>query len=385
MIPLFKVFMSDDVHEPMKQVLSSGYIGQGSKVDELEKQLRELFGVDYLNTVNSCTSALQLAVHLIKTSGRKVTTSFKSSQSWDNDAEVITTPLTCTATNFAIMANQVKVRWADVDLNTGNIDLDDIERKLSPKTMTIMIVHWGGYPVDLDRLADIQRKCRSLYGHTPDIIEDCAHAWGSTYKSKLIGTSHHNYAAFSFQAIKHFTTGDGGMLITPNAEEHRRAKLLRWFGLDRESSADFRCAQNIKEFGFKYHMNDIAAVIGLANLKHTADLVKRHQENSAFLDTELASISGLTLLENKPDRKSAAWIYTMRVDRRDDFVRAMAAQKIHVSQVHARNDIHECLSEFRCSLPSMDQFDKEMICMPCGWWVSDEDRQHIVDSVKKGW
>lgn len=370
-IPLFKVFMSDDVVSPMKDVLTSGYIGEGSKVEEFEKTLRNFFGIDYLNTVNSCTSALHLALRLAK-------------EAWHDEYEVLASPLTCTATNFAVMANSMRLRWVDVDLATGNMDLDDLERKISPRTKIVVVIHWGGYPVDLDRLALIGEKCFDLYGFRPIVIEDAAHAWGSTYKNRLIGT-HGNFVTFSFQAIKHLTTGDGGLLISPNAEYHRRGKLMRWFGLDRTSSADFRCSQNIEEWGYKFHMNDIAACIGLYNFPHVSGLVNRHIENSDYLDIALSRLSGVTLLERKQDRKSAAWIYTLRVERRDDFKRAMISRGIHVSQVHARNDIHACLSEFKSLLPNMDIFDKDMICIPCGWWVSDSDREYIVNQIKLGW
>lgn len=373
MIPLFKVFVHPDVPSLVSEVLASGYIGQGPLVEKFEEMLRAHFRVDEVNTVNSCTSALQLAVHLISTGNK-----------WQPGDEVLTTPLTCTATNFAILATGAKLRWVDVDLTTANMDLDDLERKLSPKTKAIMVVHWGGYPVDLDRLKAIQEKCYKLYGFRPPVIEDCAHAWESTYKGDLIGT-HGNYAAFSFQAIKHFTTGDGGMLITPTRQEHERAKLMRWFGLDRTGSADFRCAQNIKEWGFKFHMNDINAAVGVRNFPHVSPLVKRHQENSDFLYEKLANVPGITLLENKPDRKSAAWIFTMRVEKRDTFKKTMEARGIHTSQVHARNDVHDCLQEFRAGLPNMDILDTDMICIPNGWWVTDEDRQYIVDQIKAGW
>lgn len=359
----------------MSEVLMSGYIGQGPKVEEFEQKLKEHFGIDRINTLNSCTSALHLAVHLIKTGAL---------YKWKDGDEVLSTALTCTATNFAILAAGAGLRWVDVDLKTANMDLDDLERKINHRTKAVMVVHWSGYPLDLDRLKSIQDKAFELYGNRIAIIEDCAHAWGSTYKNKLIGT-HGNYAAFSFQAIKHFTTGDGGLLITPDYHEHNRAKLLRWFGLDRTGSADFRCAQNIKEWGFKYHMNDINATIGLYNYPHVAGIVQRHQDNSDFYDQELADHDGVTLMERAPDRKSAQWIYTMRVERREDFKKAMEHRGIHTSQVHARNDVHHCLQPYRSLLPNLDILDTDMICIPNGWWVTDEDRQHIVDSIRQGW
>jgi dTDP-4-amino-4,6-dideoxygalactose transaminase len=373
MIDLFKVSMSKDANAKVGEVLQSGFVGQGPKVEEFEQLLRNHFNNPYCNTLNSCTSGLTLAVHVIK-----------NSQEWQPNYEVLTTPLTCTATNTAILANGVKLRWVDIDPNTGNLDLDDLSRKVSPLTRAIMVVHWGGYAVDLDRIRQIQDKCEDLYGFRPAIIEDCAHAWGATYKNTLIG-NHGNICVFSFQAIKHFTTADGGLYISPTPEMHNQIKLLRWYGLDRTSSADFRCEQNVKEFGFKYHMNDVNAAIGIANLPISAEVVRKHMDNGQFYNKMLANVPGVKLLENKPDRQSSYWIYTLKVDNRDGFIKKMKDRGISVSQVHDRNDKHQFAKEFRCSLPNLDKFNKEMICIPCGWWVSEEDRLYIVDCIRRGW
>ena len=361
--------MAPEVGPKVTEVLNSGYIGQGQKVEDFESILKNRFGTQNLVTVNSCTSALHLALHLIK--------------ELPGD-EILSTPLTCFATNAAILANNLKIKWVDVDPNNCNMCLEDLENKISSNTKAIVVVHWGGYPVDLDRLKDIQDKCESLYGHRPPIIEDCAHAWGSEYKNKAIGT-HGNFCAFSFQAIKHLTTGDGGVLICPNEEYNRKAKLLRWFGLDRESSADFRCSQNIKDWGFKFHMNDINATIGIHNYPYSDNLVLRHQQNSDFYDEALKDVKGVTLLERKPDRVSAAWIYTIRVENRDAFKAKMESLGIHVSQTHARNDTYDCVKQFACSLPKMEILNKDMIAIPCGWWITDEDREYIVKAIKEGW
>jgi dTDP-4-amino-4,6-dideoxy-D-glucose/dTDP-4-amino-2,4-dideoxy-beta-L-xylose transaminase len=149
--------------------------------------------------------------------------------------EVLTTPLTCTATNWPILANNFNIKWVDIDPETLNMDLDDLARKITPKTKAIFVVHWGGYPLDLDRLEEIQNHANRLYGFKPAIIEDCAHAMGSKYKGKLIGT-HGNICTFSLQAIKHITSGDGGLLFVPHDELYKRGKLLRWYGIDRDGN-----------------------------------------------------------------------------------------------------------------------------------------------------
>ena len=371
-IPLFKVFVADDASHKVSEVLRSGYIGQGPKVEEYESALKKHFGTDYVATVNSCTSALQLAVHLIK------------KDNFSPDDEIITTPLTCFASISSILANNVRVRWADVDPNNCNIDLTDVERKLSPRTRGLLVVHWGGYPVDLDRLRDIQQKYQKVYGRFLPIIEDCAHCWSAKFKNELIGTSG-NYCCFSHQAIKFLTTSDGGTLITPDAKTHYRAKLLRWFGLDRDAGASFRCIQDIRESGFKYHLNDVSAAIGLANLPFVEDLVEKHRDNSAFYDEELEGVSGVTLLENRPEIESSCWLFTMKVEERKLFIEHMKSRGIDCSPVHARCDKHSCVQEFRACLPGMDSLENTMCCIPVGWWLTEEDRQYIVNSIKEGW
>ncbi len=149
-IVLFKVFMSEDVLQPLNEVLMSGYIGQGAKVDEFEGVLGDYFGNQQLVTVNAATSALHLSAHLLKTPSADG--SWPGLQPGD---EVLTSALTCTATNWALLANGLKLKWVDVDPDTCNMDLDDLERKLSPATKLITVVHWGGYPNDLDRLKEI--------------------------------------------------------------------------------------------------------------------------------------------------------------------------------------------------------------------------------------
>ena len=262
--------------------------------------------------------------------------------------------------------------------------MKDLRRKVGPKTLAIMVVHWGGYPCDLTELKSIQTQCNSMYGFTPPVIEDCAHAFGSTYKDKFLG-NHGNYCMFSFQAIKHLTTGDGGMITCPTDQAHKRAKLLRWYGLDRTSSADFRCEQNIQEWGYKFQMNDIAAAIGIENHKHIDFILDKHRDNATYLRNSLQFFAGVDCLEDSPDRSSANWVFTVRVERRDDFMQMMKDKGIGVSRVHDRNDKHECLKAFRCPLPTTDLVCGDMCCIPCGWWVNEEDRDYIVDSIKGGW
>lgn len=392
MIPLFKVFMSEKSAEETAKTLMSGFIGQGEKVEEFEELLKKFFHTNNVVTTNSATSAEHLAIHMLKNSDNNIKSyhgvAFANSE-WpgiQNGDQILTTPLTCTATNWPILANGFGIKWVDVDPNTCNMDLDDLEKKITNKTKVIMVVHWGGYPLDLDRLKQIQQNAKEKYGFAPAIIEDCAHAFGSVYKGTRIGT-HGNICTFSFQAIKHLTTVDGGCVIFPYENQVKRAKLLRWYGIDRESNRkDFRCENDIPEYGFKFHMNDVNATVGINNYYEVLDKVlPKHIENAHFYNENLKDISGLTLLENKTDRQSSYWIYTIKVERQDDFMNKMKECGIMVSRVHERNDIHSCVSKYKVELPNLDKLVKEMVCIPVGWWVTEKDRQYIVDCIKEGW
>jgi dTDP-4-amino-4,6-dideoxygalactose transaminase len=379
-IVLFKVFMSEDVLAPVNQVLMSGYIGQGAKVDEFEALLKTHIGNPQLVTLNSATSALHLAAFLAKQPDAEA--SWPGIQDGD---EVLTSALTCTATNWPMLANGLRIKWVDADPETCNIDLDDLETKITNKTKLITVVHWGGYPVDLDKLAAILDRAQERLGFRPRVIEDCAHAYGTRYKGALLG-NHGNISCFSLQAIKHFTTVDGGFMTLPDENLYHRSKLLRWYGIDRDAPTDdFRCEADVAEWGFKFHMNDVNATIGIHNYPHIDGLVQKFKDNAAWYDGALADVPGVTNMRRDDWAESAAWIHTIKVERRDDFMRHMEACNIMVSRVHERNDKHSCVSEFKAPLPQLDQLVTEMICIPSGWWVSEEDRTYVADCIKRGW
>ena len=383
-ILLFKVFMAPTAAEEVGKVLNSGFIGQGPKVDEFESNLKTFLDRDYVVTLNSGTSGLHLALNLLK----KPVGNQNSENYWpgiQEDDEVLATALTCTASNFPILANGLKIKWVDIDEKTLNMDLDDLERKITRKTKAIVLVHWGGYPNDLDRIKSIQEKAKKLYGFKPAVIEDCAHAFGSKYKGNNLG-DHGNIAMYSFQAIKHITSIDGGLLILPHQDLLNRAKLQRWYGIDRESNRkDFRCEADIEEWGFKFHMNDICATVGIENLKHANNIIKKHQENAKYYDENLKDVKGVTLLERHSDRESAFWIYTMLVENRNGFYKWMKECNITVSQVHERNDKHTCVKEYISPLPTLDRTIGKIVSIPVGWWITEEQRKYVVDCIKKGW
>jgi dTDP-4-amino-4,6-dideoxygalactose transaminase len=132
-------------------------------------------------------------------------------------------------------------------------------------------------------------------------------------------------------------------------------------------------------------MNDVNAAIGIGNYPHINSLVEIHKNNGNYYNKALKNIKGVELLENKEGYESSYWIYSMLVENRKDFVRKMEEMGINVSQVHDRNDKHKCFSDFKAALPSLDIISQKMSCIPCGWWIKEEEREYIVDCIKKGW
>jgi dTDP-4-amino-4,6-dideoxygalactose transaminase len=161
---------------------------------------------------------------------------------------------------------------------------------------------------------------------------------------------------------------------------------LRWYGINRETNKkDFRCEADIPEWGFKFHMNDVNASIGIENLKEVDKVIETHKDNGRYYDEALKGVSGVTLLERDARMDSAFWIYSFLVERRQDFMDYMKSCGVMVSQVHERNDIHSCVREFKTILPTLDKICPRLISIPVGWWVTKEDREYIVECIKKGW
>jgi dTDP-4-amino-4,6-dideoxygalactose transaminase len=270
--------------------------------------------------------------------------------------------------------------WADVkgDLN---IDPSSIVRCITDKTKAIIVVHWGGYPCDMEEIHKLS------YDTGIPIIEDAAHAYGSSYQHHPIGDcSFSDYAMFSFQAIKHLTSVDGGALCCGYEEDYKRGKLLRWYGIDRESPrTDFRCEADIAEWGYKFHMNDVCATIGMKNMELAQKNIRLARENASYYENEFLDFDGIELPQTANNRQSSYWLFTMLVENRSEFCHMMGMNGISVSRVHERNDKHTCFDKYKRELPGLEYVMDKMICIPVGWWVTPEDREYIIESIKEGW
>ena len=361
-IPLFKVFLSprEQLLPRLADVLYSGQISEGPPVAEFERQFARFVGQQDALSFYSGTAALHTAVVLAGV---------------NRGDEVISTAMTAEPTNLAILHAGGTVVWSDVDPCNGNIDPQSVESMISPRTRAIMAVHYGGIPVSLDQLGDIAAKWNI------PVIEDAAHALGASYGGKLIG-AHSRFVMYSLQAIKHMTTIDGGMLICRDPADRSRGRRFRWFGMDRAAP---RTELDIDEAGYKYHMNNVNAVIGQVQLENIAPVIAKHVENGRWLDNALNNIDGLRLCNWDAKAQPSYWFYTVLAERRDDLMKVLSDRGIGCSLAHKRNDLHSIFRSSRRDLPGLDSFYSRMLHIPCGWWVTNEDREYIAETIRRGW
>jgi perosamine synthetase len=381
--PLFRVHIkSTEALAHIGEVFKSGFINEGTQVTQLHGELCKILDTNNLVLMNSCTSALTIALKLCEVK---------------RYSEVISTPMTCVATNTPIMNLGGTVIWADVDPKTGMLDPQNVARKITRDTKAVMAVAWAGTPPKLQELYDLCRQ-RGV-----KLILDAAHAFGAMYKGQPI----HKWADFtcySFQAIKHFTTGDGGALICNNDADHDRAKSLKWFGLDRDKAkdekGDWKGQQwdvDIEEAGYKFNMNNVSAAIGLSQVPYVDEILGKHRLNAILYEEffvkenifdDFKCVAPVAQTEGV-DYESSFWVYTMKVNpeysrlTRDQLLNALNAEGIMAGVVHVPNDDYTAFSHLKSDLPGVREFSANQFSLPCGWWLSDDDVRHIATRVKE--
>lgn len=362
----FSTHISKKAKEKVNEVLDSTFISAGKVAEQFENALSEKLGLVNPVAVNSGTSALHLALAIAGV--------------WPGD-EVILPAQTFVATGLVILMQGATPVFADIQYETGNIDPASIREKITEKTKAIIPVHWAGYPCDMDEINSIAEE------YNLAVIEDAAHALGATYKNKPIG-SVSRFTAFSFQAIKHLTTGDGGALCCLNDEDYNTAINRRWFGIDRANSKPSILGEreyDIDAVGYKYHMNNLAAAVGLGNLDDFPENLKRRREIALRYRDELKNVLGLKKLDYKYDRESAYWLFTVLIERRVDFIKKLKEHGIPASVVHLRIDHNSVFGGITPDLPDQERFNEDHVAIPVHSGLSDDEMGQIIDCIKRGW
>lgn len=345
------------------KTLQSGYLAEGPKVKEFALAVSKFISNPYVVLVSSGTMALTLAY---EAAGIK------------RGDEVISTPLTCIATNTPLLQLGAKIVWADCEPKTGMIDPTKLESLITKKTKAIVVLHKDGDLAKMDEILKIARE------HNLQVIEDAAHTFGAKYKGKMVGNLG-DYTCFSFQAIKHLTTADGGAVAVKNENDYKKLKKFKWFGLDKEEPHQHKniWMDDINIVGYKGNMNDLSATIGLIQIKKTKKIVEKFYKNGELYNKLLKGVKGVELIERDPKNHPSYWVYTLLLENRDRVMEALEKEGIASSIVHPRNDVYSIFKKFKRKLPGVDYYAAHELSIPCGWWVSKTDIQRIINVIKR--
>lgn len=336
-------FVSEESKRLVNKVLNDRFIGQGPRVDEFEQAFSKKFKVKNVVAVNSGTSALELAYDLVGIGPGD---------------EVISTVLTCTATNLPIVRRGAKLVFADVK-DDLTIDPEDVRKKITEKTKAIVVVDLNGIKAT--------REIFTHEGREIPVIVDAAQS---------LGNFGGDFTVCSFQAIKTLTTGDGGMLICKRKEDAEKAKLLRWFGIDRnlklknnwQPYKKRKILFDINYAGYKFQMNDIAAAIGLGNLK-SYDKISAHRKQIFEIYKEV-----LPMVDGPSNKYGFACLL---VDDRDKFTAYLNKHGIETNVMQVRNDVYAVFEPFRTPLKGMDSVDERYICIPLHNKMSIKEARYV--------
>lgn len=365
MTPVVKVFMppKEVLMPALEEVLYSGMIGEGEYVYSFEDKFKSTFGIENGFAVSSGTAALHIALLLAGVT---------------NGDEVITTSMTAEPTNTSILQAGGSPVFADVDPKTGCLDPDSVIEMISDKTKAVLLVHYAGYLVDVPAL---RKKLDDNAKEHIRIIEDCAHALGATIDNHAVGTVG-DYGVYSFQAIKHMTSIDGGFLAIKDNRQNKLAKKMRWFGMEKGVE---RTLLDLDVPGFKYNMNNVTGLIGGIQLDYALQNIKTHQQNAQFYNDNLLNLSGIEVVHLEKHLSPSYWLYTLLSDDPEDVIRKLKEIDVIASKLHRPNHYHSLFSSCKTSsMKNLKEFYSRLVHIPCGWWVNEENRELIVSTLRRG-
>ena len=362
-IPIFYPHIPKKGLNALSKVLSGRWLGQGPLVDKFEKVFSKKFCDNQpVVAVGSGTDALHLAYVL---AGIK-----------KND-EIICPVFTCTATNIPLLYIGAKIKFADIDLNNFNISIEHIEKLITKKTKAIVFVNYGGILCNLDKLQAIAKKNKLI------LIQDAAQSLGAQYNKKSI-INYADYTIFSFQAIKHITSGDGGALCVKNFKNYKKALRIRWFGIDRPKKQGGTWENDITEIGFKYQLTDIGACLLLESIKEFG-LIKKHRNliYKTYLDNIVQSKSLQCIISNNKKSDEVMWLFTIVSPYKDIIQKELRKKNIETNQVHFRNDKYSIFKKFvkNIEFKNMNKLQNNYLVLPMHTKMSINDAKIVSKEI----
>jgi len=364
LVPIFRPSYGEEELRGVMEVFQSGWIGLGPKTAEFEKRFARYIGIPHAVATNSATAALHLGLRVLQVQG----------------AEVITTPMTFVSTNHAILYNEAMPVFADIEEDTLNIDPESILRNITDKTKAIVVVHYGGHACDMDRILEIAEA----YGLP--VVEDVAHGCGGSHRGRKLG-SLGTLGCFSFHAVKNLATGDGGMITLRDEALDRRLRTLRWCGIDKDTwdrseiDEKYSWYYTVNELGFKYHMNDISAAIGLAQLEKLDRGNERRREIAATYDEAFAGIGWLSLPVERVYACSARHNYVVQLERRDELITHLRERRIAAGVHYMPSHLYRMYRGFRADVPVAERVWQKLVTLPLYPDMTGADVQRVIKAV----
>lgn len=369
MIPYGRQTIEDDDINAVIEVLKSDYLTTGPKIAEFEKSVADYVGAKYAVAISNGTSALHAACF---------------AAGIGPGDEVITTPITFAASSNCVLYCGGTPVFADIDPKTYNIDPDDIRKKITDKTKAIIAVHLAGQPCDMDEIHKIAKENNLI------VIEDGAHALGSVYKGKKVG-SLSDMTTFSFHPVKPITTGEGGMIVTDNEEFYKKMVLFRSHGITRDKTMmtrnDGPWFYQQFDLGFNYRITDIQCALGCSQMKKLDRFLAKRKEivlryNEAFADCE-----NIVTPYQLPETESGWHLYIVQVKKcdRKQIFEALRDKGIGVNvhyipvymhpyyQEHGYKDVH-------CK--NAEEVYSHIISLPLYPGLTEEQQRYVIDTLK---
>lgn len=364
-IPLQRPSVGEEELAAVGKVFKSGWLGMGSVVKEFEDAVSRFLGARYVVTTNTGTTALHLALDSI---GLKP------------GDEVIVPTITYVATAQAVTATGAIPIFCDVEEDTLNIDLSDAESRITDKTKAIVPVHFRGMPCDLEGLFKLASE------HNLRVIEDAAHAFGSYYRGKRIG-SFGDLTCFSFDPVKNVTCGEGGAVTTSNGELTNLLQRKRILGIDRDTWSRYQDKRSwvydVNVQGYRYHMSNINAAIGLVQLKKYDRLNSRKISIAKFYDQELAGLNSIELLRTDYDGISL-FIYVIKVLKsRDKLMKFLEERGIGTGIHYIPCHLFSFYKRGGVNLPVAEKLYKQILTIPLFPDMTDSQVEYVVSAIKE--
>jgi perosamine synthetase len=368
MIPVFKPSFGDEELEALREPFASGWIGLGPRTAEFEERFAHFIGCESAVATSSCTGALHLALRLCEV----------------EDREVLTTSMTFVSTNHAILYNGAVPVFVDIEEDTLNVQVEDLKQKLTDRTGAIVVVHYGGHAVDMDPILEVARE------HGLPVVEDCAHACGGSYKGRMLG-SLGDFGAFSFHAVKNLATGDGGMITTKDRDSADHLRRLAWMGIsrgtwDRSEGSGYSWEYDVPELGFKYHMNDITAAIGLVQLAKLDAMNARRRELAGRYTQKLAGVIDVQTPVERTYARSACHNYVIKVsdpEDRDPLMDSLRMRGICTGMHYIPNHLYDMYRPYVTGpLPVTEEVWKRLVTLPLFPDLTYEEQDSIVVAIE---